>query len=99
MQVGHIDANGAYRLDGSKLGGRSISFVSTGATLLDGSLIVVWSVEDSWLFVWAFGNETGHDVLPTQVIGRELGEVEDSVMVWALACCYGGCGSGLTFVR
>lgn len=77
-------------MSGSKLAGRSISFVGTGAALVDGSLVVIGSVEDSWMFVRAFREEAGHDVISTQVIRWELGEVEDCGVVWALGRCFCG---------
>lgn len=62
---------------GSKLGSGLVCFLSTGAALIEGGLVVVRSVEDGRLFVWAFREETAHNALATQDVRRKPGEAKD----------------------
>jgi len=73
----------------SKLGSRIIGSGGTGATLVDGGLVIVGSVEYGRLLVWALGEEARDDILALQVVGWELGEVEDGGVVGALGWCFG----------
>lgn len=73
----------------SKLGSRTIGSGGTGAALVDGGLAVVGSVEHGGLLVWAFGEEARDDILALQVVGWELGAVEDGGVVGALGWCFG----------
>lgn len=84
-------------MNGSKFARGPVGFVGAGATLVDGSLVVIGSVEDSWMFVRAFGGEAGHDAFPAQPIRWETSHAKDCSVVRALGGCFYGLWKSLTY--